>query len=100
MGRVESAIQRDIIAYLRGLDSTYVVNFGGSASSAKGTPDILACHHGRFYAFEVKRPDGSYGTTRPQEIRIAQIRRAGGTAEVVTSIADVAALLRQEDECQ
>lgn len=86
MGRVESRIQSDILAYLRGLSATYAVNYGGSASGAMGTPDILCCHHGRFIGFEVKRPDGSYGVTRPQEIRMKQIHNAEGEAYVVDSI--------------
>lgn len=98
MAKVESVIQRSIIAYLRGLDHTYVLNIGGGASTAKGTPDILVCHRGRFIALEVKRPDGSYGVTSPQQIRIRQIRAAQGTAEVVTSIRDVAAVLAGLEE--
>jgi hypothetical protein len=90
---VEATLQRSIVEYLRGRAHTYVLNVGGGASTAKGTPDLLVCHRGRFVALEVKRPDGAYGLTTPQEMRIAAIRRAGGTAEVVTSIADVTALL-------
>jgi hypothetical protein len=93
MGRVESLIQSDILRYLRGLDKTYVVNMGGSASAPKGTPDILVCHRGRFVAFEVKRPDGSYGLTTPQRIRLKQIELAEGTGAVVTSVMDVIAVL-------
>ncbi len=98
MGRVESLIQADIIAYLRGLDATYCVNYPGSAAGAKGTPDLIVCHRGRFFAFEIKRPDGSYGTSRAQEKRILQIQKAGGSAHVVTSIKDVAAALREGSE--
>ena len=93
MSKVESKIQTDILAYLRGLDDTYALNVCGSASMPKGTPDILVCHEGRFIALEVKRPDGSYGLTKPQEMRMAAIRNAGGVAEVVTSITDVIPLL-------
>lgn len=97
MGRVESKIQEDILAYLKGRGDTYAVNVCGGASTAKGTPDLLVCHRGRFIAFEVKRPDSSYGLTKPQEMRIAAIEKAGGVAEVVTSIGDVVvALLREE----
>lgn len=97
MGRVESRIQADIILYLNSLDATYSFNVGGGASTAKGTPDILCCHHGRFIAFEVKRPDGSYGTTKTQDMRIAAILRAEGEAYVVTSIQDVATALFGKD---
>ncbi len=98
MGRVESKIQADIIAYLRGLPATYAINYGGNTSTGKGTPDILVCHGGYFVAFEVKRPDGSYGVTKVQEIRMRQIQEAGGLAFVVTSIEDVQCCLFGEDE--
>ena len=93
MGRLESSIQTAIIGYLRGRGA-YVYNAPGSASSAKGTPDILACVNGRWVALEIKRPDGDYGATKAQQIRIRQIHKAGGIAAVVTSIGDVATLLR------
>lgn len=93
MGRVESEIQRDIIGYLRGLDATYVLNVGGGASTAKGTPDLIVCHHGLFVSIEVKRPDSSYGVTKPQEIRMRQIRAANGIALVATSVSEVATAL-------
>ncbi|MBW2595129.1 MAG: hypothetical protein JRC93_04005 [Deltaproteobacteria bacterium] len=93
MGKVESAIQKDIIAYLRGLDDTYVLNIGGSASTAKGTPDLIVCHKSRFYAFEIKRPDSSYGLTKPQQIRMGQIANAGGKSAMVKSVGDVIAAL-------
>lgn len=84
--------------YLNGRPATYVLNVGGGASTAKGTPDIVGCASGRFYAFEVKKPEGSYGLTKTQEIRLKQIREAGGIAQVVTSVSDVAyALLHGEE---
>jgi len=98
VGRVESAIQRDIIAYLRGCGSTYVINIGGGASSAKGTPDLVCCHRGVFLGFEVKRPDGSYGLTEPQAIRIRQITKAGGHAFLVVSVREVADIIHAIDE--
>ena len=92
MGRVESSIQTDVIKYLRGR-GCYVYNVPGSASSAKGTSDLLVCYKGLFVAIELKRPDGDYGETVSQRIRRKQVTKADGTAEVVTSIADVATLL-------
>ena len=94
MAKVESQIQSDIQSYLRGLPDAYVVNIGGGASTAKGTPDLLVCYKGKFIALEVKRPDSSYGLTKPQTIRIVQIKKAGGIAQQVESITDVANLLR------
>lgn len=95
MGEVESSIQSRIVRYLRGLDRTYVLNIGGGASTAKGTSDLIICYRGRFIALEVKRPDGSYGLTKPQAIRLKSIGNAGGVGAVVTSVEDVATLLTQ-----
>jgi Holliday junction resolvase len=89
----EGKIQRDIIQYLNGRGDTYVLNVGGGASTAKGTPDIIACCNGRFVALEVKRSDSSYGLTEPQRMRLTAIRLAGGTAEVVRSIGEAAIVM-------
>lgn len=93
----ESVIQRHIIQFLRGLDEAYVHNVGGGASTAKGTSDLLVCYRGQFLALEVKRPDGTYGLTKPQAMRLAAVRKAGGVGTVVTSIEDVIALLLDLD---
>jgi Holliday junction resolvase len=90
----EGKIQRDIIQYLNGRGDTYVLNVGGGASTAKGTPDIIACCNGRFVALEVKRSDCSYGLTKPQKMRLYAIREAGGTAEVVRSIGEAVTVMR------
>lgn len=97
MGVVEHDIQTRIIQYLRGRKYTYVLNIGGSASTAKGTPDIIVCYRGHFCAFEVKRDSTVYSTTRPQKIRMDQIRAALGYAWEVESIADVAQSLDMLD---
>ena len=97
MGRLESAIQRDIILYLRGLGA-YVVNYGGSASGAKGTPDLLVCYKGRFIGIEVKRPDSNYTLTTAQQIRLMQIARAGGIGLGVESLQDVVDLIKSLGE--
>jgi hypothetical protein len=93
----ESALQAAVIEYLRGRD-TYVYNAGGSASSAKGTADLLVCYRGRFVHLELKRPEGSYCETTVQQIRRRQVKNAGGVGTVVTSIEDVVVVLRQIDE--
>lgn len=57
-----------------------------------GTPDILACLAGRFYAIEVKRPGER--PTRLQEKRLAQWRAAGAVAVWVDSVEALADLIR------
>ena len=63
----EAKIQKDILAYL---------------------PDIVGCHEGRFFSFEVKRPlVGELSAI--QRHTLAAINAAGGTVYVVTSVEDV-----------
>lgn len=82
----ESSIQRHIIQYLRSLGA-WVFKVHGSPYQRAGVPDLLCCHKGRFYAFEVKRP--GEGPTPIQAHELQQVQEAGGTATVVTSVADV-----------
>lgn len=94
MSSLESVIQRDILQYFAGRKDIYVLNVGGGASTARGTSDLLACFMGRFIAMEVKRPDGDYGLTKPQRMRLEAVRRAGGMGVEVTSLADVVKLVK------
>ena len=67
-------------------------------------PDLLCCHKGLFYAFEVKRPGER--ATPIQAHELEQVQTAGGTATVVASVEDVQSLMegkkhqneRQEEE--
>ena len=63
---------------------------GGMYGSA-GIPDVICCLDGRFFAFEVKTPEGR--VTRLQEQTIHRIKVAGGHAYVVRSVEDVKAVL-------
>ena len=65
----------------------------GNGFMRSGIPDILACIDGRFYAFEVKQPGKD--ATRLQKYEIARLTDAGATAAVVTSVEDVAEVLRE-----
>lgn len=59
----------------------------------KGSPDLVGwlAPHGRWFALEVKT---ATGTTSPaQKLWIANIRRGGGFAAVVRSVADARAAL-------
>lgn len=85
----ESVIQRHIVAELR-LRGCYVYNAHGSIYSIRGTPDLLVCCDGRFVALEVKQPGRD--VTSLQEIRLGEIRRAGGAAAMVRSVDDALAV--------
>lgn len=65
----------------------------GSPHMMAGLPDIIACVEGRFVGMETKVPENVDGATMIQLHRHAEIRKSGGTAEVVISVADALALV-------
>lgn len=80
----EAYYQRKI---LKGLKEKYpeafVVKIAQGAYSQGGLPDILVILDGHYFGFEVKRPLIGE-VSRLQEVVIARIRTAGGTAEVIS----------------
>ena len=86
----ESIIQKSIVRYLRGLGA-WCLKVHGSPYQRAGVPDLLCCHKGIFYAFEVKRSDER--ATPIQAHELEQVQMAGGTATVVTSVEDVQSLM-------
>ena len=82
----EATIQKNIARYLKDLGA-WCFKVHGSPYQRAGVPDLLCCHKGRFYAFEVKRPGER--ATPIQAHELEQIRAAGGEAAVVTSVEDV-----------
>jgi Holliday junction resolvase len=89
--------EKDIVAaILRLLKKTpgcFAWKEHGSMYSTAGIPDIIACVGGRFVAFEVKVPGNKM--TKLQEITIQKIKDAKGQAFMVTSAAEVAAILKE-----
>ena len=89
--------ERDIVAaILRLLKRTpecFAWKTHGGMYGVAGIPDIIACLNGRFVAFEVKTETGKL--TKLQEITIQKIKAARGQAYMVTSAAEVAAILIQ-----
>lgn len=71
----ESRLQSEIITWLRD-QGAYVVNIYGSGRTAKGAPDLLVCHKGRFIAVECKV--GSGRLSPAQVIHRERILKAGG----------------------
>ena len=63
----------------------------GSAARL-GLPDLIGCHRGQFFAFEVKRPGGK--PTAMQAHILDMIQRAGGLATVVHSREEALCALR------
>lgn len=86
----ESALQRQIIAYLRERGA-YVFKVVGSPYQQRGTPDLLVCWQGRFIGIELKVPGKEATIIQNHEIR--KIMEAGGCGAVIKSVGDVVALL-------
>ena len=103
---LESVVQRAVLDYLetqprvlwamRANAGLQVVGEGRHRRAIKGAPagtaDIIVCGPGgRFLGIEVKRPGGKLTAA---QIRWAEmIRDLGGVAEVVTSVAEVRAVV-------
>lgn len=75
----ESALQSRILRYLKD-SGVYVVNQHGSAMSSRGTPDILACHNGKFVGIECKVGDNKCSPA--QIVHHKRIVKAGGAVIV------------------
>ncbi len=79
----ETNITKSILRYLKTLDKCFAWKVHGGMYGTAGIPDIIACYHGRFFAFEIKRPG-----CRPsdiQEVAMRKIKKAGGEAFIVNS---------------
>ena len=91
---MEKEIVAAILRHLRTLPHCFTWKEHGGMYGTAGIPDIIACIDGRFFAFEVKQPGGRL--TRLQETTITKIEAAGGVALMVTSVAEVKALLAEK----
>ncbi len=90
----ESAIVKAILKYLNSLPSCLARKRWGGGMGVAGEPDIDACLCGRSLQLEVKRPGEQ--PTPLQRKRLGEWRQAGAIVGVVTSVADVRALLEGE----
>jgi len=90
---LESRVTRDIKAYLKSR-GVWCFKVAGGPMQQRGVPDIICCVNGSFVALEVKRP-GHSRLTDLQALTIERIREAGGVAEVVTSVAEAAAVIEE-----
>lgn len=80
-----SKLSEAIIKHIETKHSGYVVNV--VVASKSGTPDLLACIDGKFFAFEVK---GKGDTKKElQSEKLNEIAKAGGYGGYVYSILDV-----------
>lgn len=51
----EAEVVRRMLATLNAIPGVYAVRTHGGAFQQKGTPDVLGCAHGMFFAIEAKR---------------------------------------------
>lgn len=58
-----------------------------------GIPDFICCWNGKMLAIETKAPGKRSNTTPNQDMRIAEIRAAGGLAIVVDALAQLLEVL-------
>src|SRR5450759_637990 len=79
-----------------------VDNLNGSKRMVRlappGTPDIIGCYQGHFFAIEAKIGDNK--PTALQAATLAQIREAGGQAIVAWDLQDVIDAFEKEIICQ
>lgn len=75
--------------YLNSLDDSFFYKAKGDPRQRKGLPDLIGCYHGRFVGLEFKLPTNRRGLTKYQRETLIKIKRAGGIAYVVRSLADV-----------
>lgn len=87
----EKEIAAKILRYLKTVPKCFAWKEHGGMYGTAGIPDIIACVNGRFFAFEVKTPDGK--TTKLQDTTIRKILACGGTASVVRSVDEVRAVI-------
>ena len=74
---IESDIVRSQLATLNAIPGVYCLRTHGGSFQQKGTPDILGCAHGRFFAIEAKRT--AKENPRPaQRYTLNKFSQAGG----------------------
>ena len=87
----EKEIAAKILRYLKTVPMCFAWKEHGGMYGTAGIPDIIACVNGRFFALEVKTPDGK--ATKLQDATIRKILAAGGTVSVVRSVDEVRAVI-------
>ena len=80
----ETRLRNAIVKQLRIERPGYWQHVHGNVFTPSGIPDILGCHRGIFFGFEVKTPGGG-DATNLQEFNLDQIRKSGGVASVIRS---------------
>jgi len=82
----EAQLVTKILGALNGVPETFAFKVVAAPYARKGISDIIGCHRGSFFAFEVKLPGKEKTLTIPQENFLAAVLAVGGTAHTVTSV--------------
>lgn len=77
----EADIVRRMIERLNSIPGVYCLRTHGGSFQQKGTPDVLGCAHGRFFAIEAKR-SAREKPSAAQLYNLKKFEQAGGTTFV------------------
>lgn len=73
----EAEVVRRQLKTLKALAGVYALRTHGGSFQQKGTPDIMGCAHGHFFAIESKRTKNEKPSTA-QQYNMKKFRQAGG----------------------
>ena len=92
----ESYFQKKIMEWIcKNIPNAVIWKEAAGPYSRQGIPDITCIVNGRYYGFEVKRPFIGK-LSKIQKETIDRINESGGRAYVVTSVKEVADILKGE----
>ena len=74
-------------------EGAYAAKIHGGQYSV-GVPDLVVCHRGRFFGFEVKLPGKEKKLTALQEKNLRMIREAGGHGWVITTVSQAVEIIK------
>lgn len=89
MSQPEAKLTAKIRQYLNSLEDSFFWKAKGDPRQHKGISDLVGVYHGWFVALEIKTPQNKRGLTLYQKVFLQKVKRAGGKAYVVRSLADV-----------
>ncbi|QDK02424.1 holliday junction resolvase [Microbacterium phage Nucci] len=69
---------RRMLKRLNAMPGVYALRTHGGSFQQKGTPDIIGCAHGHFFAIEAKKTAKEKPSTA-QQYNLKKFRQAGGT---------------------
>lgn len=78
---LEAEIVRLMLEALNRVDGVYAIRTHGGSFQQKGTPDVLGCAHGHFFAIEAKRTAREQPTDA-QWYNLEKFEQAGGATFV------------------